>query len=104
MQEEEREAGKEEGGEEVQETRFFLPGMPSSHIMVLLLAVSRELQRAGGNAPGSTALLTLRHKLGQALASTYRCAFLCLTCCPLPPFAVSLVMRNRGTFTARKSS
>ena len=86
MQEEDGETVKEDGGEDAQETRFFLPGMPSSHIMVLLLAVSRELQRAGGIAPGSTALLTLRHQLGQAIISTYKCAFL-YPLLDLSPFA-----------------
>ncbi len=63
---------EEEGGGASEETRFYLPCNPSSGVMMLLLAASRELQRAGMPLAGSSALEILLWELSKALVAAFK--------------------------------
>ena len=65
-------AQEDEAGGAPEETRFLLPSITSSGVMMLLLAASRELQRCGMPSVGSSALEILQWELSQALKASLK--------------------------------
>lgn len=63
---------EDEGGGAPEETRFFLPCNPSPGVMMLLLAASREVQRAGLPLSGSSALQILLWELSQGVLGAFK--------------------------------